>query len=242
MASLSGDIAAAPPGPAPSAAPAPPPPTFPALLQSTVSQYTLGEYSKSACTAIALCGAAVLLPLLDAGLPVTAGHLTQAVAAGMEAAAVFEGEHCSAAEVWAVHQDSPALGGALRAFNVGAESLGSLSDAAGLEALCAQARSERGVDAARHTAIVLTKVPESVCLLLPPVAAAAGAARFAIFDSHPRPGRECAHLLSVGSLEALLAQVRQLFPALANQPGQEGWDQGVLYQYNVRCAARSCLE
>jgi hypothetical protein len=210
------------------------------LLESKLSQYTLGALGKSACTAIAVCGAALLLPLLDGGAPLTAEHITAAVLEGVQAAGGLAAAHASSLEVWEANR--ALLGPRLRALNLGSEGMGSLLDATGLEDLCRQARSAPGADATRHTAIILTKPPETVCLILPPSSpAAAGSSSssssssrcHAVLDSHPRPGKAHAYLQSLGTQEALLAQVRRIFPAFVVPQGEEPWDEGALFMYNA---------
>ncbi len=206
------------------------PPQPPGVLFSSLSQYSLGDKGKSACTAIALCAAATLLPLLDANIqPPTPELLTHCVMQGMQAMHTLGTAHTSCLEVW---QANPQLAASLTAFNIGAENMGSLTDDTGLEELCAQAWREGGVDGGRHLAIVLTKPPESVCLLLPPPGSGEQG-RYRLLDSHPRPSRENAHMATLATLPELLALVRQVFPAFRVAQGDEPWDEGELFMYNA---------
>jgi len=68
-------------------------------------------------------------------------------------------------------------------------------------------------DRTRWTAVVVTKPPESVCVLLPP---AGGAGGFVLIDSHSRPqlGRDGCYAEVHGSMEGLVGSLVGLFPAV----------------------------
>jgi hypothetical protein len=145
----------------------------------------------------------------------------------MQIAEVFYGSHTSCIEVWT---EAPQLQERLTAFNVGSETMGSLGDPTGLEDLCAQARA-LAEDASRPVAVVLTKPPETICIVLPPLGAPGW---YMLFDSHPRPGLDSAYALAAPSQEALLERVRTVFPAFVVPKGdEEFWDEGMLFTYNA---------
>lgn len=83
----------------------------------------------------------------------------------------------------------------------------------------------------QYTAILITKPPESVCILVP--TRPAGASCWYLFDSHARPqaGLPNAHVMRFDSDSHVVAHLRQLFPALASEfPGDD--DDMQLAMYN----------
>ena len=79
--------------------------------------------------------------------------------------------------------------------------------------------------------IVITKPPESVCVVLPPPMPAPGRSqyRFLLFDSHGRPeqlGVEGGYLAEELDAAGLAVRLRRLFVPLPPDPGARGGDDG----------------
>ena len=194
------------------------------LIQSTLSQYALGAVGTSACTAIAAAAAATLLPLLDSGNPTPPHVLDSIVTEGVQIASLGEGNHLDFATAFMLS----GLDTVLRPLNLGAEAQGLLTTPNSLEDMCREARAQASSAPPRpYLAIVLTKPPETICIFLPPPAGG----RFLLFDSHPRPGVPNASLYEAPSLQALLQRVREVFPPLPTEAGDE--ENMVLMMYNT---------
>ena len=166
------------------------------LIQTDISQYSV-EHGRSACTCIALTGAAMLLDqaqnqqispeflktMITQGV-VTYENLNRAV------------EHMSAEEV--LQQQSPNLpleimGGVRQGFL-------SLDEdhPLGLKVLLRACQSEGA------KVVLITKTPESVVVCLSPI--------FCLVDSHPRPYCSNAYAQICQTVEELVGVLRTIFP------------------------------
>lgn len=108
---------------------------------------------------------------------------------------------------------------------------GLLSNAQCFQAILDDARRMVGLTSARslYTAILITKPPESVCILVP---TRPSGASWYLFDSHARPqaGLPNAHVMRFESDSHLVAHLRHLFPSLASEfPGDDDDMQLVMY-------------
>ena len=185
------------------------------LQESSISQYALGAQGTSACTAIACHAAAAILALVDAGAPITTPALDAIVRAGVEVSALDA--HMDFPNAWMLS----GLEAALLPLNMGAETQGLLTTPGALEELCAAARAQaRGARPGAHVAVVLTKPPETVCLILPPEGGAGGG-RFVLFDSHPRVGVPHAYAFEAATQAGLLQRVREVLPPLPPEGDDE---------------------
>lgn len=211
-------------------------------VHSDVSQYTVPS-GRSACTCIALAMAESFLIAADAAAD-TGGEGDRAnnvVSKEFLAAAVHKGvdvyrsvsgsggdnggggvEHSSVEEVLnAAARPFASLKGLSGSPRQGLlEAATSEIGPMGIHAVMSGCRSDAAVDAEKYVAVVITKPPETVLVLLPPPTRASGTASFVLIDSHPRSNQLSPHFPSGSyailhpTLESLVDSLKQLFPAV----------------------------
>ena len=73
----------------------------------------------------------------------------------------------------------------------------------------------RATIADRHIGVVITKPPETICLILPPLSSPAG--KWLLFDSHSRPhlGLDNSYLVIADDEGTILRRLDELFPPFA---------------------------
>lgn len=78
----------------------------------------------------------------------------------------------------------------------------------------------------KYIAVVVTKPPETVCVLLPPTSAPPGS-KFIFFDSHSRPqfGYSGAYMVLCNDEMGLVSRLQAVFPSLAMEGGGEDYMQ-----------------
>jgi hypothetical protein len=96
---------------------------------------------------------------------------------------------------------------------------GLLSTPYHFQELFAQARV--CANATDHIGIIVTKPPETVCVILPPVSCLPGVKKFILFDSHSRPqlGLDGSYMYFSNSERDLVMRLEGLFIPLPMEPG-----------------------
>ena len=89
----------------------------------------------------------------------------------------------------------------------------------GLEAVLSQCQAD-AIDSQAYIAVVITKPPETVLVLLPPLTSSASGSNssYILLDSHPRPQQLIPHCPSGSyalfhpTLSSLVSSIKQIFP------------------------------
>lgn len=206
-------------------------------VHSEVSQY--GERcGRSACSAIALTLACNFFQANDdddePGNAIGPAFLGDGVVQGIELYGALRGkgdggpEHSSVEELLeacsrGTDPRSRNVASALEPLDASPRQ-GILSDSTdhpmGLEAMLSQCQADGAVCGGGYVAVVLTKPPETVLVLLPPLGGQGppSSMRYVLLDSHPRPRQLAPHFpagsnaLFHPSLASLVDSVRQIFP------------------------------
>jgi hypothetical protein len=196
-------------------------------LQLEISQYTFSEAGASACTAIALFAVKHLVQTLDRGQPVDIASdgfriaLSEAIFAGVShfgTLTVARDRHASVEEI------SGAVTNELTNVTDAMPIQGMLSDRACFANMFESVRS-KVTNRGKFTGIVLTKPPETVCVVVPPLDCPAGTGTYMFFDSHSRPelGFDGCYLVSSTSEADIIHRLNTIFPAFAGFGGSEGF-------------------
>ncbi len=181
------------------------------MLALNVSQYTFCE-GTSACTVIAATALQQLLSKLNDNKAneVDENLLTDAIMTGVNhfqqiAQETGSNQHLS------VEVLSPQIMGNLQ-FKGFIQ--GMTSDFNCFDILFGQARSV--ADGPGYIGLIITKPPETICMILPPKNAPAGGAIYSLFDSHARPqmGYNGAYYISTATEGDIVRHLKKLFPAL----------------------------
>ena len=190
----------------------------PRLVHSGVSQYS-DPSGKSACTSIALT---LAVNFLNGEQTVTAEYLGRSVLEGIQMynelhAASGASEHSSVEELLAAVTSSAIHSEKLAPMTMlgGSPRQGLLSNARGspmgLDAVLSLCQRDSAyVDS--YVAAVITKPPETILVLLPPIGKSG--LPFILVDSHPRPnlcGASGSYALLHCDFEGLLGSLRQVF-------------------------------
>jgi hypothetical protein len=196
-------------------------------VHSEISQYN-DPMGRSACTSIALTMALKVLSQLhacDSAVPpdefVDASFLSTSIQEGIQLFSKLRNnsgvEHLSVEEVLGANNKSFAslsmLGNSPRQGIL--DSTNDLSPM-GLEAVLSQCQAE-ATNPNSFSAIVLTKPPETVLVVLPP--ASSNSQTYALLDSHPRPNQLPPHnpagsyVLFHPNLQSLVQSLKEIFPA-----------------------------
>ena len=176
------------------------------LVTCDTSQYSV-NHGRSACTCIALMGAALFLQSNQK--TVTSELLNSMVHQGVETYQQLpvsgEVEHLSPEEVLQQHiveefKPLSLQGGVRQGYLCGQE-----NHPLGLHALLHACQ----VDASQQwVAVLITKPPETVVVLLPPTPAG----EYILLDSHPRPGLDTAYARIHSSLQDLVQSLEAIYP------------------------------
>jgi hypothetical protein len=185
------------------------------LVVGGISQYSVDD-GRSACTCIALTAATKFLqsPSED---NITADSLQSMIVQGVEhyqqlssdTALSSSVEHLSPEEVLQhATQQFPLqmIPGGIRQGILSPDSHHPL----GLVSLLQAIRQEQ--PPTKWMALLMTKTPETVCLLFPPPADSSTTGGFWLVDSHPRSGIEGSYAKSHSSLQELGASLQMIFP------------------------------
>lgn len=153
------------------------------LIPLQVSQYSYGESGASACTVIAGTMLKLLLGHLKLDILVTEeNELSEAVRAGVRH---YQSLPSTMRNHLAIDELGPYMTESLHCKGV---LQGLLSTRNHFEDLFEQARAcSNPTD---HIGIVITKPPETVCVILPPASCSASLRKYILFDSHSRPQLE----------------------------------------------------
>ena len=197
------------------------------VIPLSISQYTFSEAGSSACTAIAGSVLKLLLEQLEEGFLVTNKEtLCSAVFSGVQyyqSLPPAQHSHLSVDELGplmiTLESSDAVFGGPIQ---------GMLSSHRSFEELFDQARS-RATSTGKYIGIIITKPPETVCVILPPSDAAAGGSvqnegKFIFFDSHSRPqlGYSGSYMVVSSTQAGIIQRLRAIFPPLPIEFGAAG--------------------
>ena len=191
-------------------------PTSAMLIPLQVSQYTYGESGASACTVIAGTMLKLLLGRLKVDtLPTEASELGDVVRAGVlhyQSLPSAMRNHLAIDELGTYMTEDLHCKGVLQ---------GLLSTRNHFEDLFEQARAcSNPTD---HIGIIITKPPETVCVILPPVSCPAHLKKYILFDSHSRPqlGLSGSYLYLSENQVDIVRRLEGLFTPLPMERGSE---------------------
>jgi len=204
------------------------------LISLGVSQYTFGESGASACTVIAGTMLKMLLERLRAGvLPTDVTELSEAVWSGV---AHYQSLPPAMRNHLAIDELGPYM---TETLDCKAALQGLLSTRNHFEDLFAQARVSSGDS--KHIGIVITKPPETVCVILPPANCSPATRKYILFDSHSRPqlGLSGSYMFVSDDQREIVRRLDGLFPPLPMERGgtadymQEMYNmfEGSVFQY-----------
>lgn len=189
------------------------------VMELDVSQYTFGPIGTSACTAVACIASAVLLKQFSSNItsPISKESMTQAIFSGVdqfrELIQIGQSEHIAADEFYshcALFKDQ---------INMVCETpLQVMVSPRALEDLIQQAKVI--AIPGEYFALVLTKPPETVAILIPPDtpvvdAAAPATPQYVYFDSHTRPQLgicDGGHVITGSTLAPIVEHFHSIFP------------------------------
>ncbi|KAL3772243.1 hypothetical protein ACHAWO_012641 [Cyclotella atomus] len=202
------------------------------IVHSEVSQYTDPSIGRSACTSIALTLASRVLTEMHVNSMnnvqdiINSVFLSDAVMRGMQVCTELRAknssgvEHLSVEEVMTIDLPSQPFSSLKLMPNSPRQGLLSSSrdNPLGLQSVLSACQ----LDATGHSyvAIVITKPPETVLILLPPSAASAVQPKYVLLDSHPRPNNLAPHYpsgsyaLFHSDMQSLVRSLEELFPAV----------------------------
>lgn len=201
-------------------------------VHSDISQYS-DSLGKSACTSIALTMACNLFQMTNLEGVINSEFLSNSVQEGIRLYSAFRGssangmEHSSVEELLtafsasADNNSNPTarkISASLKQFNFSPRQ-GILSNSTDnpmcLETVLSQCQSD-AMDPQSYIAIVITKPPETILVLLPP--RSQSQAMYILLDSHPRPQQLLPHCptgsyaLFHPTLSSLVSSIKQIFP------------------------------
>ncbi len=177
------------------------------VLVLGISQYTFGSDGTSACTVIAANVLKIILVRLKNKSDVDNEELlSSAVMDGVSYfGTISNGEHLSVDEIDKSFFDTVENKATLQ---------GLVSNNGSFEAMFREARES--CDPNKHIGLIITKTPETVCVVLPPTSRAPAESQWMIFDSHSRPqfGYAGAYVITSNSEEDIVNHLLMLFPAI----------------------------
>jgi hypothetical protein len=183
-----------------------------------ISQYTFADMGSSACTAISCAALAALLERLDKNVVINDPvFLSDAIISGvMEYSSVSQFsnvEHMSVEDLWGLSPDMKT-----KITKVGESFQGLLTDENVFEKLITKVKEVALSFSAlegKHLGILLTKPPETVTIIIPPVTTVLGnSSKYAFFDSHSRPeyGIDGSYLVTSSTVDTILNRLNTIFP------------------------------
>eukprot|EP01038_Epipyxis_sp_PR26KG_P013032 gene13032-17465_t len=186
------------------------------VIELGISQYTFSETGgSSACTVISLAVMTKVLECIEEDTDYKNNSiLVDAVMEGISSYTALFGEsnsHTSVDEILPIFTDKIVC---LCETPI----QGLLSNLSSFHDLVRSARSISNNN--KYTGIIITKPPETVCLILPPVESNG---QYILFDSHSRPqlGLESAYMVSSPHLNAIINRLNDLFVALPSDGHDE---------------------
>lgn len=183
------------------------------VLVLGISQYSFSEAGSSACTVIAVTAAQTLLKQLNDGNNIADVELLSDIV--MSGSNLFTEQSLTCHQHLAVDELGPIIKGDLTMIG---SFQGILPTDRSFEKMLEDARAV--AVPGRYIGIVITKPPETVCVIIPPIDTPSGGI-FVLFDSHSRPqwGYDGAYMLTSTSEENVVRHLHKLFPPLDLGPG-----------------------
>eukprot|EP00956_Cyclotella_meneghiniana_P016399 scaffold25888_cov49-Cyclotella_meneghiniana.AAC.3 len=207
------------------------------IVHSEVSQYSLLS-SKSACTSIALTLASRILSELRVRTTnndehslkniITSSFLNETIMQGMKSyddlqkSNSLDVEHLSVEEILRLSAGSNRLFTTMKLLEHSPRQ-GILSSSTdnpiGLQSILSACRSDASNEQS-YVAVVVTKPPETVLIMLPPLNATAAHQNYVLLDSHPRPSNFTPHhpsgsyALFHSDLQSLVRSLEEIFPVV----------------------------
>jgi hypothetical protein len=160
---------------------------------------------------IAITAVKLLLDRLSSGFEIRdVDSLSSALFMGIER---FNDIPSGARQHLAVDELSPTVLSGL--ISQGAPIQGLVSNSNAFSDLFAEARTYGNSE--KFTGIVITKTPETVCVVIPPTTGKHTGGTYAMFDSHSRPsyGYDGAYLVTTDREADLVGHLKRLFPSIA---------------------------
>jgi hypothetical protein len=200
------------------------------IIQSDVSQYTDPSVGRSACTSIALTLASRALTELRQGTVedvINSVFLSDSIMQGLQSYNVLQQNNNSGVEHLSVEEILQLSTAPMQAFSslkllLDSPRQGILSSAEnplGLQSILSACRSDAR-NSQSYLAVVITKPPETVLVLLPPNTASATQQKYVLLDSHPRPNQFAPHYpsgsfaLFHSDLQSLVGSLAEIFPVV----------------------------
>lgn len=191
------------------------------IICLAISQYTFADVGASACTVIAASMIDFILPALTANSSTifTADQLGEVVIKGVV-------RYSQQVSKQGIHMSVDELPGGFFA-NVkllpGGIHQGVLTENNAVRNLLAHAQSIS--DPTKYVGIIVTKPPETICVILPPASNGGVSDRYMIFDSHSRPqdGLEGSYLYITHDMETLIHKLHHIFPSFPESIFQDGF-------------------
>jgi hypothetical protein len=184
------------------------------IISLSISQYSFAEAGSSACTVIAASMVDFLLAALQSGVnpqSFSAEQLSDIVIEGVTKYSQIPHhgvQHLSVDELDSGFFVSvlPVPGGLLQ---------GLLDEEQAFQRLFQQAQSIG--DQAKFTGLILTKPPETICIILPP-ANDGSHGPYILFDSHSRPqdGLDGSYMFVATGKQSLINRLKHIFPSFGS--------------------------
>ena len=201
------------------------------VTELNISQYSFGESGISACTVIACSVVKLFLGKFkssDNTIP-SVSELTTAVEEGITCYRTLPTatrSHLSVDELGSF------MSGTVQ--TIGDSPIqGLLTTPNHFQDMFAQARSRADPD--QYIAIVITKPPETVCVILPPANLSSEQGKYIFFDSHSRPqlGFSGSYMVECGDERGLISRLQAVFTPLVLEGGGVGQEEYMQLMYNM---------
>ena len=200
-----------------------------------LSQYSFAEIGSSACTPIACSAAVALLHRLENDIDIDdPSFLHEAIISGVASYSKIQhsrvGDHMSVEEYSAL-----SLYMQQKVAKVGESFQGLLTEVDPFRNLIRKAQEKVATCSSRTTnyvGIIITKPPETVCIIVPSLGNDRGTGRaYCFFDSHSRPeyGLTGSYLVTSSSIESVLHRLRSIFPQVDLEEGSNDTYMQMLY-------------
>jgi hypothetical protein len=181
-----------------------------------ISQYTFQEMGSSACTSIAFAALATILERFDNKVTVNdATFLSDAIISGVtNYSDAMNGSdvtvHSSADELW---ERSSGCLLQQQISKIGESFQGLLTEENAFQKMISKVKEMRDIDPEKHIGIIITKPPETVCIIIPPINSQISSAN-AFFDSHSRPEYMIngSYLVTSNNVDSILFRLNLIFP------------------------------
>lgn len=170
----------------------------------------------SACTSIAFAALATILERFDNKITVNdVAFLSDAIISGVtNYSDAMNGSnvtvHSSADELW-----ERSLGCLLQQqmSKIGESFQGLLTEENAFQKMISKVKEMRDIDPEKHIGVIITKPPETVCIIIPPLNSQISSAN-AFFDSHSRPEYKIngSYLVTSNNVDSILFRLNLIFP------------------------------